>query len=226
MCLGAHTCLCALITWCTLHSSQYVCSACQRFPCSCCGLLPCTPDSNCKCVQHCLRPEEHALLLCKHHCIDPSACRYWFNYRHASNVFSLYHSIKRLGIPDERIIAMSADDFACSPRNPFPSKVRSLSAQHGPHLPQRSKNCCQSLGQAPCRMQAGMVACNAASMKHAVHGAGGRGLTSHDEPRTSSRSLLLRRSSMTRAGRPTSTPTTSRSTTATTTSRWTASSGC
>ena len=51
------------------------------------------------------------------------ARRYWFNYRHASNIFSLYHSIKKLGIPDERIIAMDADDFACNPRNPFPAQV-------------------------------------------------------------------------------------------------------
>lgn len=52
------------------------------------------------------------------------AHRYWFNYRHAANIFSLYHSVKRLGIPDERIIAMNADDFACNPRNPFPGKAR------------------------------------------------------------------------------------------------------
>lgn len=50
-------------------------------------------------------------------------CRYWFNYRHASNVFSLYHTIKRLGIPDDRIIAMNSDDFACNPRNAFPGTV-------------------------------------------------------------------------------------------------------
>lgn len=49
--------------------------------------------------------------------------RYWFNYRHASNVFSLYHTIKRLGIPDDRIIAMNSDDFACNPRNSFPGTV-------------------------------------------------------------------------------------------------------
>lgn len=26
--------------------------------------------------------------------------RFWFNYRHVANVLSLYHSVKRLGIPD------------------------------------------------------------------------------------------------------------------------------
>lgn len=62
-------------------------------------------------------------------------CRYWFNYRHASNIFSLYHSVKRLGIPDERIIAMNADDFACNPRNPFPSKARPLTITRAPYLP-------------------------------------------------------------------------------------------
>lgn len=54
------------------------------------------------------------------------SCRYWFNYRHASNVFSLYHTIKRLGIPDDRIIAMNSDDFACNPRNSFPGTVSTL----------------------------------------------------------------------------------------------------
>lgn len=29
--------------------------------------------------------------------------RYWFNYRHVANVLSLYHSVKRLGIPDRFI---------------------------------------------------------------------------------------------------------------------------
>jgi len=26
--------------------------------------------------------------------------RYWFNYRHIANTLSIYHSVKRLGIPD------------------------------------------------------------------------------------------------------------------------------
>lgn len=30
--------------------------------------------------------------------IDTS--RFWFNYRHAANVLSIYRSVKRLGIPD------------------------------------------------------------------------------------------------------------------------------
>ena len=49
--------------------------------------------------------------------------RYWFNYRHASNTLSMYRTVKRLGIPDERIILMLADDTACNPRNSLPSQV-------------------------------------------------------------------------------------------------------
>ncbi|XP_023534783.1 putative GPI-anchor transamidase [Cucurbita pepo subsp. pepo] len=49
--------------------------------------------------------------------------RYWFNYRHMANTLSLYRTVKRLGIPDERIILMLADDIACNPRNKYPAKV-------------------------------------------------------------------------------------------------------
>lgn len=49
--------------------------------------------------------------------------RFWFNYRHAANVLSIYRSVKRLGIPDSHIIMMLADDMACNPRNPRPATV-------------------------------------------------------------------------------------------------------
>ncbi|KAL0559572.1 hypothetical protein IC582_004187 [Cucumis melo] len=49
--------------------------------------------------------------------------RYWFNYRHMANTLSLYRTVKRLGIPDERIILMLADDIACNPRNKYPAEV-------------------------------------------------------------------------------------------------------
>ncbi|KAK4469628.1 hypothetical protein MN116_007161 [Schistosoma mekongi] len=49
--------------------------------------------------------------------------RFWFNYRHISNVLSIYRSIKRLGIPDSRIILMVADDASCSSRNPRPATI-------------------------------------------------------------------------------------------------------
>ena len=41
--------------------------------------------------------------------------RFWFNYRHAANALSVYHAVKRLGIPDERIVLMLAGQPACDP---------------------------------------------------------------------------------------------------------------
>lgn len=52
-----------------------------------------------------------------------STSRFWFNYRHLANVLSLYHTVKRLGIPDSQIILMLPDDMACNPRNIFPGTV-------------------------------------------------------------------------------------------------------
>src|ERR1041384_1438726 len=51
--------------------------------------------------------------------------RFWFNYRHISNVLSIYRTVKRLGIPDSQIILMLPDDMACNPRNAFPGTVYS-----------------------------------------------------------------------------------------------------
>ncbi len=56
--------------------------------------------------------------------------RFWFNYRHVANVLSIYHSVKRLGIPDSQIILMVADDMACNPRNPRPATVFNNQNQH------------------------------------------------------------------------------------------------
>ncbi|KAJ4845535.1 hypothetical protein Tsubulata_015622 [Turnera subulata] len=49
--------------------------------------------------------------------------RFWFNYRHMANTLSLYRTVKRLGIPDERTILMLADDMACNARNKYPAQV-------------------------------------------------------------------------------------------------------
>ncbi|XGW17953.1 hypothetical protein V3C99_002506 [Haemonchus contortus] len=49
--------------------------------------------------------------------------RFWFNYRHVSNVLALYHTVKRLGIPESNIILMLAEDIPCNPRNPRPGTV-------------------------------------------------------------------------------------------------------
>ncbi|PFH31171.1 peptidase c13 family protein [Besnoitia besnoiti] len=49
--------------------------------------------------------------------------RYWYNYRHTANALSIYHTVKRLGIPDSQIILMLSDDHACSARNFFPGRI-------------------------------------------------------------------------------------------------------
>ena len=43
--------------------------------------------------------------------------RFWFNYRHVANTLAMYHTVKRLGIPDSQIILMLADDMPCNARN-------------------------------------------------------------------------------------------------------------
>lgn len=40
-----------------------------------------------------------------------------------ANTLSLYRTVKRLGIPDNRIILMLADDMACNARNSYPAQV-------------------------------------------------------------------------------------------------------
>jgi phosphatidylinositol glycan class K len=49
--------------------------------------------------------------------------RFWFNYRHVANALGIYHSVKRMGIPDSQIILMLADDMACNPRNVYPAEI-------------------------------------------------------------------------------------------------------
>ncbi|OXB70461.1 UNVERIFIED_CONTAM: hypothetical protein H355_009086, partial [Colinus virginianus] len=52
-----------------------------------------------------------------------STSRYWQNYRHTANALTIYFTVKRLGVPDSRIILMLADDHACTARNPFPGQI-------------------------------------------------------------------------------------------------------
>ncbi|OQR94354.1 GPI-anchor transamidase [Achlya hypogyna] len=51
------------------------------------------------------------------------ASRFWFNYRHITNALSLYHSVKRLGIPDSQIVLMLADQMPCNARNCYPGQM-------------------------------------------------------------------------------------------------------
>lgn len=48
---------------------------------------------------------------------------FWFNYRHVANVLSVYRMAKKLGIPDDHIILMLADDMACNKRNVKPGQI-------------------------------------------------------------------------------------------------------
>lgn len=57
------------------------------------------------------------------------ASRYWFNYRHAANALGFYRELRDLGIPEDHIVLMLADDVACSPRNGYPGQVF-LSQEH------------------------------------------------------------------------------------------------
>lgn len=36
-------------------------------------------------------------------CCQVDTSRFWSNYRHVANALSLYHSVKRLGIPDSQV---------------------------------------------------------------------------------------------------------------------------
>lgn len=62
------------------------------------------------------------------------ASRYYYNYRHASNALSFYHTVKRLGIPDSQIILFLAEDYACNARNKYPGTVFRDSSQYGLNL--------------------------------------------------------------------------------------------
>lgn len=52
-----------------------------------------------------------------------SSSRYWFNYRHVTNVLAIYRLLKRGGMDDDNIILMLADDIPCNMRNPFRGKI-------------------------------------------------------------------------------------------------------
>jgi phosphatidylinositol glycan class K len=55
--------------------------------------------------------------------VEVSTSRYWFNYRHTANTLSMYHTVKRMGIPDSQILLLLPDEYACNPRNIFPGRI-------------------------------------------------------------------------------------------------------
>ncbi|CAM9095116.1 unnamed protein product, partial [Ectocarpus fasciculatus] len=52
-----------------------------------------------------------------------AASRYWFNYRHLSNVLAVYQIVKQYGVSDSNIILMNGFDDVCGTRNPFPGQM-------------------------------------------------------------------------------------------------------
>lgn len=52
-----------------------------------------------------------------------STSRFWFNYRHAADALAVYHAMRRLGVPDSRIVLMLAENPASSAHNPTPGRV-------------------------------------------------------------------------------------------------------
>ncbi|EYU31622.1 hypothetical protein ABFS82_13G040800 [Erythranthe guttata] len=80
-----------------------------------CSAIPSTAFSSSSSSSSTMHTNNWAVLVC--------TSRFWFNYRHMANTLSLYRTVKRLGIPDERIILMLADDMACNARNKYPAQV-------------------------------------------------------------------------------------------------------
>lgn len=59
-----------------------------------------------------------AVLLC--------TSRFYFNYRHLVNTLAVYHTIRKAGFPQERIIFMNAEeDVTCDNRNPLSGVLKS-----------------------------------------------------------------------------------------------------
>src|SRR4051812_41223038 len=48
-----------------------------------------------------------------------STSRYWHNYRHASNAMLLYRIMRDAGVPDDNIVLLMAEQYACDARNVY-----------------------------------------------------------------------------------------------------------
>ncbi|KAJ0013627.1 hypothetical protein Pint_20438 [Pistacia integerrima] len=98
-----------------INGSKMYGSLGSRSPVMLMFLLLCTSIAFSASAETTLHTNNWAVLVC--------TSRFWFNYRHMANTLSLYRTVKRLGIPDERIILMLADDMACNARNKYPAQV-------------------------------------------------------------------------------------------------------
>ena len=52
-----------------------------------------------------------------------SSSKFYFNYRHLTNVLAVYRYLRRAGIADDHILLMLPDNYACNARNVFPGKI-------------------------------------------------------------------------------------------------------
>ena len=48
-----------------------------------------------------------------------SSSKFYFNYRHSSNVMIFYKYLKERGITDDRILLMLPENHVCNARNPM-----------------------------------------------------------------------------------------------------------
>jgi phosphatidylinositol glycan class K len=56
-------------------------------------------------------------------CVKVASSRYWFNYRHLSNILVVYQFVRKMGISDSNIIVMNALDDVCGVKNSFPGEI-------------------------------------------------------------------------------------------------------
>lgn len=73
---------------------------------------------------YCSQPDSHTVHT-NNWAVIACTSSYWFNYRHVSNALSVYHIIRRMGIPDSQIILMNSMDPSCDARNPYPGELYS-----------------------------------------------------------------------------------------------------
>jgi len=52
-----------------------------------------------------------------------SSSKFYFNYRHSTNVLMVYEYLKDKGITDDQIILMIPSDHGCNPKNLFPGTI-------------------------------------------------------------------------------------------------------
>lgn len=57
------------------------------------------------------------------HAVLVAGSKYFYNYRHQSDICHAYHILINQGVPADNIIVMAYDDVANDRRNPFPGTL-------------------------------------------------------------------------------------------------------